>query len=131
MPILTKSTEDWIAQSDGLRLFVTRYWPRGHTRDECDEWLPNLAPSESLLKAYQAGQLTWSQFRRDYRHEMLKGFADESDFNSRMRNSGQKYTLRFLQLIARNRKLTLICTCPYDTTHCHRFLLKELLEGKI
>lgn len=51
--IHTKSAAEVTARQDGLRLYVTRYWPRGHGREECDEWLPNLAPSEKLLRAFQ------------------------------------------------------------------------------
>jgi len=45
--IKTKSTGDPISSRDGLRLFVTRYWRRGHRREGCDEWIP-----DSLLACY-------------------------------------------------------------------------------
>lgn len=61
--IKTKSTEDPASSWDGLRLFVTRYWPRGHRRDECDEWILSLAPSETLLHRFQSGEIDWKKFR--------------------------------------------------------------------
>jgi uncharacterized protein YeaO (DUF488 family) len=125
--IKTKSTEDPISSRDGLRLFVTRYWPRGHRREECDEWVPSLAPSETLLHQFQSGEITWKQFERKYKNEMLKGLCDESIPNPRMRNSGQKYFLRVLKSIAKGRTITVICSCPPDAAHCHRYLLQELL----
>ena len=126
--IMTKSTEDPISRRDGLRLFVTRYWPRGHCREECDEWLPSLAPSERLLKHLQAGTITWAVFSREYRKEMLKGYGSESATNPRMKNSGQNYFLRLLKKLAETRTITLICTCGSDAERCHRHLLKALLE---
>jgi uncharacterized protein YeaO (DUF488 family) len=128
--IKTKSTEDPASSWDGLRLFVTRYWPRGHRRDECDEWIPSLAPSETLLHRFQRGESDWKKFEREYRGEMLKGYCDESGHNDNMRNSGQKYFLKLLRKIAEKKTITLLCTCPPDAVHCHRLILCELLSNE-
>jgi uncharacterized protein YeaO (DUF488 family) len=125
--IKTKSTEDPISSRDGLRLFVTRYWPRGHRREECDEWIPSLAPSETLLHQFQSGEITWKQFESEYKNEMLKGYGDEGGRNERMRNSGQKYFLRLLTKIAKSQTITLLCSCPTEQKHCHRNILQTLL----
>jgi uncharacterized protein YeaO (DUF488 family) len=126
--IKTKSTEDPISSRDGLRLFVTRYWPRGHRREECDEWIPSLAPSETLLHRFQSGEITWAQFEREYKSEMLKGYGDESGRNERMRNSGQKYFIRMLKKVSGDNTVTLLCSCAPDAEHCHRHLLQKLLD---
>jgi len=128
--IKTKSTEDNITNRDGLRIYVTRYWPRGHAWEECDEWIPSLAPSEGLLKSFQKDEITWREFERQYKKEMMKGFSDESDINPRMKNSGQKYFVRFLKRIAEDKTVTLICTCPPDAERCHRYILQKLIESK-
>jgi uncharacterized protein YeaO (DUF488 family) len=125
--IKTKSTEDPISSRDGLRLFVTRYWPRGHSREDCDEWIPSLAPSESLLKQIQTDRIAWKAFEQAYKSEMLQGYCDESERNVRMRNSGQRYFIRLLKRIAADRTITLICICPSDAVHCHRHILQRLL----
>lgn len=125
--VKTKSTEDPASPRDGIRIFVTRYWPRGHRREECDEWIPSLAPSEALLKQFQNKEVTWNAFEREYKNEMLKGFCDESARNSRVRNSGQKYFLRMLKKIAEDKAITLICSCPPEAKQCHRYLLQNLL----
>ena len=127
--IKTKSTEDDISNRDGIRIFVTRYWPRGHSRDECDEWIPSLAPSEALLKQIQNDEITWRVFEREYKKEIMKGTADESDLNPRMKNSGQKYFVRMLKRIAEDRTVTLLCTCPPDAELCHRYILQKLIEA--
>ena len=126
--IRTKSTDDSWAEGDGIRIFVTRYWPRGHGREECDEWMPNLAPSQRLLRDFQDGAISWARFRIRYRIQMLKGYGSEEGENPRMRDSGQKYVLRFLKFIAETRRVTLLCTCPPDQDRCHRILLKDLIE---
>lgn len=123
--IKTKSTEERIAKSDGLRLFITRYWPRGHKREECDEWIPSLAPSETLLRQFHNDEITWPIFQREYQNEMLKGWCDESARNSRIRNSGQKYFIRLLRKIAERQTITLLCSCPPDA----RSYLKTHLYG--
>lgn len=126
--IRTKSTEDDASNRDGLRIFVTRYWPRGHRRNECDEWIPSLAPSEALLERFQNDEIEWKDFERQYKEEIMKGILDESAQNPRMKNSGQKYFVRLLKRIAHDRTVTLICTCPPDAERCHRYVLQKLIE---
>jgi uncharacterized protein YeaO (DUF488 family) len=126
--IRTKSTSDPISSRDGLRLFVTRYWPRGHKRQECDEWIPSLAPSQKLLKQFDSGKISWAEFKSAYREEMLHGYKPEAPMNERMRNSGQKYFIRLLRRLSEDRTITLICTCPPDQERCHRHLLRALIE---
>ena len=109
---------------------MTRYWPRGHTREECDEWIPTLAPSQALLKRIKKNEITWLEFECQYKQEMMKGYSDESEFNPLFKNSGQKYFLRMLKRIAQDRTVTLICTCAPDADNCHRYILQELLETK-
>ncbi|HEY1081614.1 MAG TPA: DUF488 family protein [Prosthecobacter sp.] len=127
--IHTKSAEEEPSKRDGLRLYVTRFWPRGHRRAECDEWLPNLAPSEKLLRQFQAEEVSWREFEREYKKEMLQGLGDESARNPRQKNSGQKYVIRLLKKLSETTPITLICSCPPDAEHCHRHVLKKLVEA--
>jgi uncharacterized protein YeaO (DUF488 family) len=127
--IKTKSAQDPIEKDDGLRLYVTRYWPRGHGRKECDEWLPCLGPSEKLLKQFLAHGITWPAFAREYKKEMTQGLADESHKNPRLKNAGQKYVIRLLHHLSKQSTLTLICSCPPEAEHCHRHLLKKLVQS--
>jgi uncharacterized protein YeaO (DUF488 family) len=124
----TKSVADPISKKDGLRLFVTRYWPQGHSRDECDEWIPSVAPSQRLLKQFQHGKIEWSEFRAAYTKEIMKGYHNESALNPKMRNSGQKYFLKLLRHLGQTQTITLICTCAPDEEHCHRHILRDLLS---
>lgn len=77
MPILLKRAYDEPDAQDGYRVLVDRLWPRGVARDAAhvDAWLKDAAPSEALRKAFHAGDLGWSQFRRRYLAE-LKGHRE-------------------------------------------------------
>jgi uncharacterized protein YeaO (DUF488 family) len=65
-------------EAEGLRIGTVRRPPRGvpksefGTRDFYDAWLPELAPSEALLKLGQAAddEKRWRTFARRYRAEM-------------------------------------------------------------
>lgn len=112
---------------DGLRLLVARFRGRGVAKTMCDVWLPNLGPSERLLRTYQHGRMSWVEFGRRYRTEMLQsGGADRG--NVVIKNHGQKFTLRLVRRLAEAGNVTLLCHCPPDAANCHRFLLQELIE---
>lgn len=128
MMIRTKSTNDPISKRDGLRLFITRYWPRGHNKEECDAFIPSLAPSQRLLKKIQSEQITWAAFRTAYHKEMKKGYKSEKPLNTDRSNGGQRYFIRFLKRLSQDQTITLICDCEPDEPHCHRNLLKALIE---
>ncbi|MEZ0276113.1 MAG: DUF488 domain-containing protein [Roseimicrobium sp.] len=127
--IRTKSADEMPSRSDGVRLYVTRFWPRGHGKGEADAWLPNLAPSEKLLRQFQKGEVSWAAFSRAYKVEMTKGYGDEGVKNPRMKNAGQKHVLKLLKLLADQKTVTLICSCAANEKHCHRHLLRALLEA--
>jgi uncharacterized protein YeaO (DUF488 family) len=117
-------------QKDGIRILVTRYRGRGLKRGRYDVWMPNLGPSERLLRNIQAGKLTWAQFSRQYRHELFSASSLDKA-NRTIKNHGQKFTLRLLQALAKRGTITLMCHCAEDERHCHRHLLETLLRSKI
>lgn len=116
-------------REDGLRILATRYIPRGCPKKDYDIWMANLGPSERLLKAFLGGKITWDEFSRRYKAEQT-GQGDKEGDNLRIRNCGQKFTLRLLKHLAGSRQLTLLCNCASDEKHCHRHLLKGMLEAK-
>jgi uncharacterized protein YeaO (DUF488 family) len=92
--------------------------------------MANLGPSEELRDAILAGKISWSEYSRRYRGELLEpGGVDTR--NNRIKNHGQKFTLRLLQHLAKRQTVTLLCHCAEEEKHCHRHLLKALLEKKI
>jgi uncharacterized protein YeaO (DUF488 family) len=105
---------------EGLRLGTVRRPPRGvpkseyASRDFYDVWLPNLAPSEKLLKDVKAAydNKSWSRFERKFRSEMK---APD--------------TARILDLLAalsRQTDFSVGCYCA-DERRCHRSILRRLL----
>jgi uncharacterized protein YeaO (DUF488 family) len=114
---------------DGLRILVTRYTVRKCRSTRYDAWMPNLGPSEPLLKAYQAERIDWKEFSRRYKAELFEE-APMDKKNSRIKNYGQKFTLRLLKQLARRQPVTLMCGCDEDEKCCHRYLLKEVIESR-
>jgi len=128
--VRTKSVHTRIEPGDGLRILAARGRGRGLPADRFDVWMANLGPSEQLRDAILAGQISWSEYRRRYFKELMEtGGVDAR--NERIKNHGQKFTLRLLQHVAKKQTITLLCHCAEDERHCHRHLLKEQLERKI
>lgn len=126
----TKSVHTPIEPRDGLRLLVARGRGRGLPANRFDAWMANLGPSEELRDAILAGRISWSEYSRRYRKELLEpGGVDAR--NERIKNYGQKFTLRLLQHLARKQTITLLCHCAEAEQHCHRHLLKALLQKAI
>lgn len=129
--IRTKSVHELIEpRKDGLRILATRIRGRGLPSDRYDVWMANLGPSEVLLRSMQSGRITWAEFRRRYRKELFEDGAVDRR-NRIIKNHGQKFTLRLLQALAKREKVTLMCHCAADEPHCHRHLLKEIIESDV
>jgi len=124
----TKSVHSPIEPSkDGLRILAARGRGRGLPRNRFDIWMASLGPSEQLRDAILAGKIRWAEYSRRYRKELLEsGGVDRA--NRRIKNHGQKFTLRLLRHLAETQTITLLCHCAEEEQHCHRHLLKRLLE---
>lgn len=108
---------------EGVRLGTVRRPPRGvpkadfAKRDFYDVWLPNLAPSEPLLKRHRAvtEARAWSTFARAYRKEMSAPTAAR--------------VLDTLAALSHQTNFSMGCYCA-DETRCHRSLLRALLQAR-
>jgi uncharacterized protein YeaO (DUF488 family) len=128
--IKTKSVHTKIEPGDGLRILAARGRGRGLPADRFDVWMANLGPSEELRDAILSGEISWAEYSRRYLKELLEpGGVDAR--NERIKNHGQKFTLRLLQHLAEKQTITLLCHCAEEERHCHRHLLKAVLEKKI
>lgn len=117
-------------RKDRLRILATRFRGRGMSTSRYDVWMANLGPSEELLKDILAGRIGWGEFGRRYRKELFEsGSVDER--SKTIKNHGQKFTLRLLQTLGKRGTVTLMCHCAEDEPHCHRHLLRKILEGKV
>jgi len=70
--IQCKRTYVTASPDDGKRILVDRLWPRNCRKDQLplDEWLPEVAPTHELRKAFKGGSLSFTQFREAYRLEL-------------------------------------------------------------
>jgi len=110
--IATKSVYDRKEERDGLRLLITRYWPRGIKKAAFDRWERRVAPSAVLVKAFKHEGLAWPEYRQRYLAEM-----DSAEARAGMRD---------IAAAAGRGAVTIICICR-DEAHCHRGILKNLL----
>jgi uncharacterized protein YeaO (DUF488 family) len=129
--VKTKSVDTPIERdTDGLRILAARGRGRGLPKDRYDVWMANLGPSEKLRDALLSGKIEWAEYSRRYVRELREdGGVDLRNRN--IKNHGQKFTLRLLQHLAESRTVTLLCHCAEDELHCHRHLLKKVLDGKV
>ena len=110
--IVTKRIYDPAAVSDGTRVLIMRYWPRGIRKERVDVWLRELAPVVPLLRGYLAGNITWTQYRLRYLAGLERPEAQEA--------------LAEVRRLARKGRVTLLCGCA-NPRRCHRSLLQEHL----
>jgi uncharacterized protein YeaO (DUF488 family) len=91
-----------------------------------DVWMPSLGPSERLLKSVLAGVISWTEFIRRYREELLLDGPIDSRSKS-IKNHGQKFTLRLIRTLARKGNVTLMCHCAEEQVQCHRHTLRQMI----
>jgi uncharacterized protein YeaO (DUF488 family) len=109
------------APGEGLRLGTVRRPPRGvpkaehASRDFYDVWLPDLSPSEALVKQalHASDEQAWRAFAKRYRTEMKRPEA--------------KRLLALLAALSRRTDFSVGCYCT-DEARCHRSVLRELLR---
>ncbi|MDB6145580.1 MAG: bacteriophage protein [Pseudomonas sp.] len=60
------------ADDDGKRILVDRLWPRNVRKDRLplDQWLPEVAPSTELRRAFKTGNLNFAKFTAAFRKEL-------------------------------------------------------------
>ena len=105
---------------EGLRLGTVRRPPRGvpkaehASRDFYDVWVPDLAPSEALVKEglRASDERAWRGFVKRYRAEMKRPEATR--------------LLALLAALSHQTNLSMGCYCA-EEARCHRSVLKALL----
>ena len=105
---------------EGLRLGTVRRPPRGvpkaehASRDFYDVWLPDLAPSESLVNEalHASDERAWRSFGKRYRAEMKRPQAVR--------------LLVLLAALSHQTNFSVGCYCA-EEARCHRSVLKALL----
>jgi uncharacterized protein YeaO (DUF488 family) len=120
MPIKTRRWNDPAESDDGTRLLVTRYRPRGVSKQDetWDDWIPDLGPSKDLHAAVYTERSTpipWPNYRRRYLDEQRKNAELIASLAKRVQGG---------------ETITLLCSsaCVRES-RCHRSILRELIEG--
>jgi uncharacterized protein YeaO (DUF488 family) len=119
MPIKTKRWNDPREPDDGFRLLICRYRPRGVRKEDetWHTWCPDLGPSRQLHADYYGKHgppIGWNEYCQRYLKEM---------------KAKRELIEELAQLHAEGKKITLLCSSACaDATHCHRTLLRELIE---
>lgn len=111
------------AANEGLRIGTVRRPPRGvpkaefARRDFYDVWLPDLAPSEALVKQGLAAMddKAWRAFEKKYRAEMKRPAAAR--------------LLTLVAALSHHANLSVGCYCE-SQSRCHRSVLRQLLEER-
>jgi uncharacterized protein YeaO (DUF488 family) len=122
MPIKHKRWNDPGEKSDGYRLLICRYRPRGvaKAKETWDSWCPDLGPSRKLHADFYGKNgppIGWDEYRRRYLEEMKEQ---------------QELLEELAALAAKEKTITLLCSSACtDASHCHRTLLKELIDERL
>ena len=111
------------SRREGTRLGTVRRPPRGvpkaefAKRDFYDLWLPELAPSEALVRQAQraADDRAWRAFVKRYRAEMNR--------------PAPARLLDLLAVLSQQADFAVGCYCA-DDRRCHRSALKEILAER-
>jgi uncharacterized protein YeaO (DUF488 family) len=116
--IKTKSIYESIENSDGTRILITRYWPRGIKKEHFDIWHKDLSPSKKLLKDYKEGRIDFKLFEQLFRNEISK--------NQNVINICKNIAKEALD----GKEFTLLCY-EKDESHCHRKLIRKLCDHEV
>jgi uncharacterized protein YeaO (DUF488 family) len=122
VPIKTKRWNDPRDADDGFRLLICRYRPRALPKaDETwDAWNKNLGPSRELHADFYGKHgppIGLEKYRERYLQEMKGQVEAIGDLARR---------------VAAGETITLLCSSACaDATHCHRSLLKGLIEARV
>jgi len=115
---MTKSIYAEKEQSDGVRVLVSRYYPRGIKRDRFDRWVRNASPEIPLLKQYKSGAIDWAEFTKRYKAQMRT--SPES-----------KNAIQDLAGLVQDRKTVTLLCYEKEGENCHRNILKQLVESAL
>jgi uncharacterized protein YeaO (DUF488 family) len=122
MPIRTRRWNDPIEPGDGFRILICRYRPRALPKGEetWDKWYKELGPSKELHAEFY-GKHGPPIGLEEYRKKYLKEMEEQ-----------QEGIDELAAMVAEGKTITLLCSSACeDETHCHRTLLRQLIEARV
>jgi uncharacterized protein YeaO (DUF488 family) len=122
MKVRTRRRNDPAEPGDGSRLLVCRYRPRAlpKAKETWNAWDPQLGPSRDLHAAFYGKHgppIGWEEYRRRYLAEIEVQRPRIEELAARVR-AGETVTL-------------LCSSACTDPAHCHRTLLKALIDEAV
>jgi len=110
--VKTKRVYEPRKASDGTRILVDRLWPRGLSKKKAaiNEWMKDVAPSDTLRKWFGHDPAKWSEFRTRYRAELKR----------------KPEQLKRLRALARGGSVTLVYSA-HDEKHNNAVALRNVL----
>jgi uncharacterized protein YeaO (DUF488 family) len=122
MNVRTRRWNDPAEPGDGYRLLICRYRPRAlpKANETWNAWDPQLGPSRDLHAAFYGKHgppIGWEEYRRRYLAEIEAQRPRIEELAGRVR-AGETVTL-------------LCSSACTDPAHCHRTLLKSLIDDAV
>jgi uncharacterized protein YeaO (DUF488 family) len=114
-----KSLKEQTEPEDGLRILIARYRPRAlpKHKENWNEWWRELAPSKDLHKLYIKDKIIgWSEYKRRFLIEIIN-------------NPKALEKIQELRRLSKNKDITLLCHCYNVGDHCHRYLIRDMIES--
>lgn len=116
--ILTKQIFVPKEDTDGTRILITRIPPDKMKKHHIDECIPVLGPSEELLAAYKGwsgNPISWDEY--------VIRFLDEMKTSECI-----KALAGLARRSAAGEVITLLCYEKESNPHCHRHIVKKLID---
>jgi uncharacterized protein YeaO (DUF488 family) len=114
MTIKSKSLFQPVEDEDGIRILITRFYPRGILKTHFDAWASALSPSPGLLFSFKEGKKSWDGFKRSFLAELKK-------------NIDSLEAVQALNELSQKRDVTVLCY-ERDGIPCHRHLVRDIIE---
>ncbi len=117
MAVVVKRVYEAASPSDGVRVLVDRWWPRGLTKADAAVkfWLRELAPSTELRQWFHANPEAWRMFRKRYLKELVSAESSAA--------------VEKLHRLAEGKRQVTLLYASRNVEHNNAMVLKELLEG--
>jgi len=113
--VKTKSLFDKSELSDGKRIVVSYKLPSKYYLSTHNAvWEVYLPPYQHMVYGYRAGQITWEKYTELYLLKMKLPRAAQA--------------IKKLATLSLIQDITLLCYEKEDNPHCHRHLLKALID---
>ena len=107
-------------RGEGVRVGTVRHLPRGVRKEDYarlnyfDVWFPNVAPSPELVHWLRENpEARWGKFVDRYTREM--------------KQPDSRHAIELLAELAKRTPISIGCFCS-DESHCHRSILRDLIQ---